>query len=109
MLSQSVRQVLQVQLFILALLCPLSAQLSAVSKPRASVKLPQVKDRVVGPQRALIYDTTLRDGTQGEGISMSVEDKLSVFDQLVDFGFDYVEGKREAVELTSAWLATPGC
>jgi 2-isopropylmalate synthase len=39
-----------------------------------------------------IYDTTLRDGTQGEGISFSVLDKLRVAEKLDDFGVHYIEG-----------------
>ena len=39
-----------------------------------------------------IYDTTLRDGTQGEGVSFSVADKLRVAERLDIFGVHYVEG-----------------
>jgi len=39
-----------------------------------------------------IYDTTLRDGTQGEGISFSVADKLLTVERLDQFGVDYIEG-----------------
>jgi 2-isopropylmalate synthase len=39
-----------------------------------------------------IYDTTLRDGTQGEGISFSVADKLLIAERLDRFGIDYIEG-----------------
>ncbi len=39
-----------------------------------------------------IFDTTLRDGTQGEGISLSVEDKVRITRQLDEFGIDIVEG-----------------
>ena len=39
-----------------------------------------------------IYDTTLRDGTQGEGISFSVTDKLRIAEKLDQFGVDYIEG-----------------
>ena len=39
-----------------------------------------------------IYDTTLRDGTQGEGVSFSVADKLRVAERLDVFGVHYVEG-----------------
>ena len=39
-----------------------------------------------------IYDTTLRDGSQGEGISLSREDKLKILRQLDEFRVDYVEG-----------------
>ena len=44
------------------------------------------------PKRVLLYDTTLRDGTQGEGISLSLHDKLSISERLDDMGFDYIEG-----------------
>lgn len=43
-------------------------------------------------QRVTIYDTTLRDGTQGEGISFSVLDKIRVAEKLDAFGVDYIEG-----------------
>ncbi len=39
-----------------------------------------------------IYDTTLRDGSQQEGISLSVDDKLKVAHQLDILGVDYIEG-----------------
>ena len=39
-----------------------------------------------------VYDTTLRDGTQGTGISFSVQDKLRVAERLDEFGMDYIEG-----------------
>lgn len=39
-----------------------------------------------------IYDTTLRDGSQGEGISFSLQDKLLISRRLDEMGFDYVEG-----------------
>ncbi len=39
-----------------------------------------------------LYDTTLRDGTQGTGISFSVQDKIRVAERLDSFGIDYVEG-----------------
>jgi 2-isopropylmalate synthase len=40
----------------------------------------------------LLYDTTLRDGTQGEEVSFSAEDKLRIVKRLDELGFDYVEG-----------------
>jgi|SRR3990172_9229970 len=40
----------------------------------------------------LIYDTTLRDGTQAEDISFSVEDKVRVARALDDLGVHYIEG-----------------
>ncbi len=39
-----------------------------------------------------IYDTTLRDGTQGTGISYSVLDKIRIAEKLDGFGIDYIEG-----------------
>ncbi len=39
-----------------------------------------------------IYDTTLRDGSQGEGISFTVEDMIKIARRLDGAGFDYVEG-----------------
>jgi 2-isopropylmalate synthase len=39
-----------------------------------------------------IYDTTLRDGSQGEGVNFSLEDKLAVARRLDEAGVDYIEG-----------------
>jgi 2-isopropylmalate synthase len=39
-----------------------------------------------------LYDTTLRDGTQGEGVNLSVEDKLRIAQRLDEFGMHYIEG-----------------
>ena len=39
-----------------------------------------------------IYDTTLRDGSQGEGINFSVMDKLRIAERLDAFGIHYIEG-----------------
>jgi len=39
-----------------------------------------------------IYDTTLRDGSQGEGVSFSVEDKLRIVQELDKLGIHYIEG-----------------
>ena len=40
----------------------------------------------------LMYDTTLRDGSQGEGVSFSLNDKLSIAERLAEVGFDFIEG-----------------
>ena len=46
-----------------------------------------------GPSRRIeIYDTTLRDGTQGEGFNLSLQDKLSIAIKLDELGVDYIEG-----------------
>ncbi|MDD2686490.1 MAG: citramalate synthase [Gallionella sp.] len=42
--------------------------------------------------QVFLYDTTLRDGTQREDISLSVDDKLLIAKRLADFGFHYIEG-----------------
>ncbi|MEM6689047.1 MAG: citramalate synthase [Planctomycetota bacterium] len=39
-----------------------------------------------------IYDTTLRDGSQGEGVSFSLQDKLNIAQRLAEVGIDFVEG-----------------
>jgi 2-isopropylmalate synthase len=39
-----------------------------------------------------LYDTTLRDGTQGEGVSLSCDDKLRIARRLDEFGMHYIEG-----------------
>ncbi len=44
------------------------------------------------PERVEIYDTTLRDGSQLEGISLTVEDKLRIAEQLDWLGVDHIEG-----------------
>jgi 2-isopropylmalate synthase len=38
------------------------------------------------------FDTTLRDGTQGEAVSFSVDDKLIIAQKLDELGIDYIEG-----------------
>ena len=43
-------------------------------------------------RKILVYDTTLRDGSQGENISFSVDDKLHIAKKLDELGVDYVEG-----------------
>ena len=44
------------------------------------------------PRRIEIYDTTLRDGTQGEGFNLSLQDKLLITQKLDGLGVDYIEG-----------------
>jgi 2-isopropylmalate synthase len=39
-----------------------------------------------------MYDTTLRDGSQGEGVSFSLQDKLNICQRLAEIGIDYIEG-----------------
>ncbi len=42
--------------------------------------------------KVAIYDTTLRDGSQTEGVSFSTEDKLDILKKLDRLGVDYIEG-----------------
>src|ERR1051326_1736386 len=53
-----------------------------VSADRGRVMKPEVE----------IYDTTLRDGSQGEGINFSALDKLRIAEKLDAFGIHYIEG-----------------
>ena len=39
-----------------------------------------------------LFDTTLRDGTQGEGVNLSVEDKIRIAQRMDDFGIAFIEG-----------------
>lgn len=39
-----------------------------------------------------LFDTTLRDGTQGEGVSLTVEDKIKIALKLDEYGINYIEG-----------------
>ncbi|GIT68176.1 MAG: hypothetical protein Ct9H300mP25_16480 [Acidobacteriota bacterium] len=40
----------------------------------------------------VLYDTTLRDGAQTEGVSFSTEDKLRIAQRIDDYGIHYIEG-----------------
>ncbi|MCP4682029.1 MAG: citramalate synthase, partial [Desulfobacterales bacterium] len=43
-------------------------------------------------RQIILYDTTLRDGTQGENINLSAEDKLRITRKLDGIGIHYIEG-----------------
>lgn len=59
----------------------------------AQVNSPQrLDDGSTSKRRIYVYDTTLRDGAQGEGVSFSVQDKVLLTKRLIALGFDYVEG-----------------
>jgi 2-isopropylmalate synthase len=45
-----------------------------------------------GPDRLIIYDTTLRDGNQAFAVNFSVEDKLKIARKLDELGVHYIEG-----------------
>ncbi|MFP5341817.1 MAG: citramalate synthase, partial [Candidatus Limnocylindria bacterium] len=40
----------------------------------------------------IVYDTTLRDGTQGENITLSLADKIRIARMLDEYGMPYIEG-----------------
>ncbi len=56
---------------------------------RQSVRM---SEQVEIPEQVEIYDTTLRDGSQQEGLSLSVDDKLKVAEQLDHLGVTWIEG-----------------
>ena len=43
-------------------------------------------------ERVILYDTTLRDGTQREGLVLSLADKIKIARRLDEFGLTYIEG-----------------
>src|SRR5882757_531569 len=59
-------------------------------RPATTVDRTPVRDPS-WPERVEIYDTTLRDGSQLEGISLTVEDKLRIAEQLDWLGVHYIE------------------
>ena len=52
----------------------------------------RISPTYMNPNQIMIYDTTLRDGTQAEGISFSVHDKIRIAEKLDAFGVHYIEG-----------------
>ena len=77
---------------------------------------------IMSSSKILIYDTTLRDGSQAEGVSFTVAAKMRVAQKLDQFGVDYIEGgwpgsnprdmaffeKAEELELSHARIAAFG-
>src|SRR6266404_1990685 len=53
--------------------------------------IPLFADMAMKPE-VEIYDTTLRDGSQGEGVNFSVMDKMRIAEKLDAFGVHYIEG-----------------
>ena len=47
---------------------------------------------MTGPRRVLLYDTTLRDGMQREGMSVSVDEKVRIAVRIADLGVHLIEG-----------------
>ena len=67
------------------------------SRPRSSRRSKRPRGWRHEPTEAtdapvILYDTTLRDGTQGENITLSLADKLRVARMLDEFGMPYIEG-----------------
>ena len=52
--------------------------------------IPPLLNKKEKKMRVELYDTTLRDGSQKEGISFSVEDKLRIVRELDDFGIPFI-------------------
>ena len=48
-------------------------------------------EAIIGPSHVIIYDTSLRDGTQGESVSVSCDDKLKIATHLASFNIDFIE------------------
>ncbi|KAJ8901144.1 hypothetical protein NDN08_005004 [Rhodosorus marinus] len=69
-----------------------SLEVEDASVRQASVGCVDGEEARSGTSFVDIYDTTLRDGSQGEGISLAVEDKLRIAQKLDDFGVSYIEG-----------------
>ena len=65
----------------------ISSSLPPLSNPKALLTDGPVR----GPSNVLVYDTTLRDGTQMESISVSCADKLKITQRLASFNIDYIE------------------
>ena len=52
-----------------------------------------------------VYDTTMRDGAQQEGLNLSVQDKLAIARHLDDLGVGYIEGgwPKNSICVTPPW------
>src|SRR5947209_16409362 len=63
-----------------------------MTTPRSASRASSENQAPGGAGRIEIYATTLRDGTQGEGFNLSLEDKLMIARRLDELGVDYIEG-----------------
>ena len=62
----------------------------------------------MGEKRVYLYDSTLRDGAQTQGIDISATDRLAIAEELDRLGIDYVEGGWPGANLTDdAFFAEP--
>jgi 2-isopropylmalate synthase len=55
-------------------------------------------------ERLYLFDTTLRDGAQTNGVDFTLDDKLAIAKMLDDIGIDYVEGGYPGANLTDTQL-----
>jgi 2-isopropylmalate synthase len=55
-------------------------------------------------QRLYLFDTTLRDGAQTNGVDFTLNDKLAIARMLDDLGIDYIEGGYPGANLTDTQL-----
>src|SRR5579883_2795234 len=73
--------------------CDPSSRSQRVSSQPRALGHPHNGQRTKGQMaRIFIYDTTLRDGSQGEGVHFSLQDKLLLTARLDELGLDYIEG-----------------
>jgi 2-isopropylmalate synthase len=72
----------------------LSEKLSSLHADERGIKLDAAYylNREIIVEKVEIYDTTLRDGMQTEGVSLSLEDKLAIARRLDELGVHYIEG-----------------
>ncbi len=69
-----------------------ATEMSTTQTTRETTTDPAAAPATPAARRIELYDTTLRDGTQGEGVNLSLVDKLKIARLLDELGFDYIEG-----------------
>ena len=70
---------------------PRDTRLRELRMTATDPRVTKVQMEVGKKMEVRLYDTTLRDGAQGEGISLSCDDKLRIAARLSNFGADYIE------------------